>query len=123
MSGSGTVTPVIPSTAITFQDEMIADLADFYENSGFKTTVTHTTKAGAATSVLTLINYGRDDSYQGADSFAADATARIQAQGSDGMASIAVDETLTIGTGTWVIINANKSKSGLEWICFISKKR
>jgi hypothetical protein len=123
MSGSGTVTPVIPSTAITFQDEMIADLADFYENSGFASTVTHTTVARVSKSVLSLIKYGQSDSYQGADDYGVDAVARIQAQGTDGLAVVAAGETLTIGTGTWVIIDARKAASGLEWVCSISKKR
>jgi hypothetical protein len=102
---------------------MIADLADFYVNSGFATTVTHTTIAGVSKSIPALVKYGRDDSYQGADAYAVDATARIQAQGSDGIATIAQGETLTIGTGTWIVIDANKSANGYEWVCAISKKR
>jgi hypothetical protein len=123
MSGSGTATPVTPSVLATFQDQMTLDLADFYENSGFATTVTHTTIAGVSKSILALIKYGRDNSYQGADDYAVDATARIQAQGTDGVATIAQGETITIGTGTWIVIDANKSASGLEWVCSISKKR
>jgi hypothetical protein len=108
---------------MTFQADTIADLADFYANAGFATAVTHKTVAGVETPVSALIKYGRDDSYQGADALAVDATARIQAQGAWGLASIAVGETIVIGSGNWMIIDAHKSASGLEWICFISKKR
>jgi hypothetical protein len=103
---------------------MIADLADFYAYSGFATSVTFTTVAGVSTTgVPVLIKYGQNDSYQGADYYAVDATVRVQAQGTSGIVTIAAGDRFTIGTGNWVVIDAKKAASGYEWICSISKKR
>jgi hypothetical protein len=98
---------------------MASDIAAMYADllaAGIATVTVTVTTGLVSNSCTAIIRYGKGDEYKGSSSYGVNAALRIQCQGDAGVATITGKTTITIGTETWRVINADKSSSGLEWI-------
>jgi len=102
-----------------FATVMAADVAAIYTTDEFATPATHTALSGAATSLAVLLSDGLGNEMPGADDLGQAAEIRLQAAD---VTTVAVGETVTIGTTVWEVSHAVKSLDALEWICQVSRQ-
>jgi hypothetical protein len=105
---------------MTLATDIAAMYADLLAAGLMTETVTVTTGL-TVNSCTAIIRYGKGDEYKGADGYGINAMLRIQAQGSEGVASVTGKTVITIGSATWRVVNADKSATGLEWIIQVNK--
>jgi di/tripeptidase len=101
----------------TFAEDVAAMTEDLYAE--FAEPITYTpADATPARTIKAIIDYGSGDEYKGADSYGIRATMRVQASE---LEQLARKDEFTIDGATWVVIGADLSADGLEWIISINK--
>jgi hypothetical protein len=109
---------------MTLKAQIAADLnAVYFDAAAFAETVTYTPVGGAAQTIKAIIDYGVPDEsgLAGMDAVNTDAELWLQADATNGIASVAVNDAVTIGSETWRVIYARKIDDGLIWRCRISR--
>lgn len=110
---------------MTFRDILASDLnAVFFNTDEFADTVAYTPAAGGqARSIKALLEYGDPDEsgLPGMDALHTEATMEIMADATNGIAQVAANDVVAIGTDTWRVLYAAKTHDGLIWRCRISR--
>lgn len=106
---------------MTFKTQLTTDLAVFFNTDEFAESVTYTPSGGTAKVINAIVTYGEGEEYKGADAYNIEATMEIQANATNGIATVGVGDSITIGTDTWKVIDAKKISDGLMWSCIISR--
>ena len=106
----------------TLRDQMSADLASIFYNTGdFAELVTYTPVGGSPRIVPAIISYdkGLEAHIDAVNAFGAAATMRIQASGPDGIATVTNQDTVLIDGVSWHVgspyTEPRKIGGGLEW--------
>jgi len=109
---------------MTLKTQIAADLNTvFFNTDDFADTVTYTPVSGTGKTIKAIIDYGVPDEsgLAGMDAVNTDAELWLQADATNGIASVAVNDAVTIGSETWRVIYARKVDDGLIWRCRISR--
>jgi len=109
---------------MTLKTQIAADLNTvFFNTDDFADSVTYTPAGGTAKTIKAIIDYGVPDEsgLSGMDAMNTEAEMEIQADATNGIAQVAVNDAVTIGTDTWRVIYARKIDDGLIWRCRISR--
>jgi hypothetical protein len=101
---------------MTFAEDAAAMTEELYAE--FSETVTYKPVGAEAKSANAIIEYGKGDEYKGADSYGVRAIMRVCLSE---IAQPGRKDEVTIGTDIWVVIGADRSSDGLEWIVEINK--
>jgi hypothetical protein len=103
---------------MTFKAQLVTDLDVFYNTDEFAETVTYRPSGYTAVSIPAIIDYGKGFESEGSDSLNTNATIRIRV--SD-IATVAPGDEVTIGAGSWRVMDAKIISDGLEWEAVISR--
>jgi len=111
---------------MTFQEQLAADLADprlFFDTGGFAVSVAYTPVSGTARTIPALVEYGdpEEGGLPGMDALHTEASMEIRADATNGMAQVAANDAVTIGTETWRVLYARRIDDGRIWRCRISR--
>ncbi len=104
---------------MTLKDRIAADLESvFYNTDEFAVAAEYTPASGTKRDIRVVADYGDGDEYRGADSYGVRCTMRIR---TSEVAQPARSDRVTINGVSWIVIGADPSDDGLEWIVQANK--
>jgi hypothetical protein len=105
---------------MSFEDMIKNDLDNIFYNTsmGFAKTITYTPDGQWPVSIPAIISYGKNSELRGTDGYGVRATMRVRV--SDISQPVKKDQ-VTINGANWIVLDADLSSDGLEWIISINK--